>query len=216
MPRVLVADCRDSFVYTIVDYLASLGADVDVRRAETIDVDGVAAPDAVLLSPGPGAPDEAEACHRLIDRFAGRVPILGVCLGHQVIAQHYGVPVVRAPQPCHGETARVRHDGRGVFSGLPQPLTVTRYHSLVVDEGDFGPLAVTAREETGLVMGLRHRRLPIEGVQFHPEAVLSESGHGLFGNWLAGVVAGTEGHRQETLSAISRSVVTVDRASSRA
>ncbi|HZE41633.1 MAG TPA: aminodeoxychorismate/anthranilate synthase component II [Stackebrandtia sp.] len=190
-PRVLVADCRDSFVYTIVDYLRALGSRVDVRRADGLEVGAVETDfDAILLSPGPGTPDRAAACHALLDRFAGAVPILGVCLGHQVIAEHYGATVTRAPEPRHGETSAVHHDGLGVFAGLPDPFTAARYHSLAVDDATCrAPLTVTARADDGVVMGLRHAELAVEGVQFHPESVLSRSGHALLGNWLSGVSA---------------------------
>lgn len=184
--RIFVADCRDSFVYTIVDYLRVLGAEVEIRRSDEfaaaeVPIDGT---DGVLLSPGPGRPADATTCHDLLDRFAGRRPVLGVCLGHQVIAEHYGAVVARAGQPRHGETSRVDHDGAGLFAGLPQPVTVTRYHSLVVSEPLPKALVVTARAESGEVMGLRHRELPVAGVQFHPEAILTESGHHLLRNWL--------------------------------
>ncbi|MGH8878654.1 MAG: anthranilate synthase component II [Stackebrandtia sp.] len=187
-PRVLVADCRDSFVYTIVDYLRTLGAEVVVRRAEDLDVDVVSSrdTDGVLLSPGPGRPDQAGTCHRLLDRFAGRLPVLGVCLGHQVIAEYYGATVSVAGEPRHGETSRVKHDGTGVFAGLSNPLTVTRYHSLLVEEAGLPPeLIVTARTGDGEIMAVRHRDLAVTGVQFHPEAVLTQSGHDLLGNWLS-------------------------------
>ncbi|GLZ81265.1 aminodeoxychorismate/anthranilate synthase component II [Actinorhabdospora filicis] len=184
MPRVLVVDNRDSFVYTIVDYLRSLGAECVVRRPEAgPDAGGF---DGVLLSPGPGRPAEAVTCHEVIARHAGGTPILGVCLGHQVIAEAYGASVVRAPEPVHGETAVLRNDGTGVFAGLPGEFTVTRYHSLTVDPDTVAaPLVVTATTGDGVVMGLRHEGLDVEGVQFHPEAVLSEHGHRLLGNWLA-------------------------------
>lgn len=186
-PRVLVIDCRDSFVHTIVDYLAVLGADVAVRSsdsvtAESVDVGGV---DGILLSPGPGTPAEAKVSHAMVDRFAGVVPILGVCLGHQVIAEHYGAVVERAPQLRHGETSAIHHDATGVFQGLPSPFTATRYHSLAVPEASLPEcLRVTARTASGVVMGLAHRRFAVEGVQFHPESVLTDSGHDLFANWL--------------------------------
>lgn len=183
MPRVLVVDNRDSFVYTIVDYLRSLDAECVVRRPEAgADAGGF---DGVLLSPGPGRPAEAVTCHEVIARYAGVTPILGVCLGHQVIAEAFGASVVRAPEPVHGETAVLRNDGTGVFAGLPQEFTVTRYHSLTVDPGTVSaPLAVTATTTDGVVMGVRHTEFAVEGVQFHPEAVLSEHGHRLLGNWL--------------------------------
>jgi len=186
-PRVLVVDCRDSFVYTIVDYLASLGAAVTVRQADDIAVEELDGSDfdGVLLSPGPGAPAQAATSHAVVERFAGEAPVLGVCLGHQVIAEHYGATVERAAQLRHGETSRIHHDGTGVFAGLASPFTATRYHSLAVPEAGVPEcLRVTARTDSGVVMGLAHRDLPIEGVQFHPEAILSESGHDLFANWL--------------------------------
>lgn len=188
MPRVLVVDNRDSFVYTIVDYLRTLGADCDVRRAETVHASDVrvSRADGVLLSPGPGRPGDARACREILAEHAGSVPILGVCLGHQVIAEVYGARVVRAEAPVHGETATLVHDGTGVYTGLPGPFTVTRYHSLTVDPASVtAPLVVTSRTDDGVVMGLRHTDLAVEGVQFHPEAVLGEHGHRMLGNWLA-------------------------------
>lgn len=192
--RVLVVDCRDSFVYTIVDYLAALGAAVTVRQADDLPVGSVQAGDfdGILLSPGPGAPADAAVPHALVARFAGRLPIFGVCLGYQVIAQYYGATVERAPQLRHGETSDIHHDGTGVFAGLPNPFTATRYHSLAVPEESVpGDLRVTARTTSGVVMGLAHRDLPVEGVQFHPEAILTDSGHALFINWLAGLARAT-------------------------
>lgn len=187
-PSILVADCRDSFVHTIVDYLLSLGAEVTVRGIETIRAQEFSPDDfdGLLLSPGPGTPAQVPVCHQLLDRFAGVRPVLGVCLGHQVIAAHYGAVVSRV-EPRHGETSPVRHDGNGVFAGLPNPLRATRYHSLAVEEAglDRVPLTVSARTPDGVVMGVRHTSLPIEGVQFHPEAILSQSGHKLLRNWLA-------------------------------
>lgn len=195
--RVLVADCRDSFVHTIVDYLAALGAQPTVHaaeklQAETVDPDDV---DAILLSPGPGAPGQAVSCHDLLRRFAGVRPILGVCLGHQVIAEYYGATVARAGEPRHGENSSVRHDGTGVFAGLANPLSVTRYHSLAVVESSCPQsLEVTARTAgAGTVMGVRHRRWDVEGVQFHPEAVLSQSGRDMLRNWLQGAAASLQG-----------------------
>ncbi len=142
-------------------------------------------PAGVLLSPGPGRPDEARLGHDLLDRFAGEVPVLGVCLGHQVIAEHWGAVVTRAAELRHGETSPIRHDGEGVFAGLANPFTATRYHSLAVEPGSVrDPLAVTATSEDGTVMGLRHRSLDVEGVQFHPESILTEDGSALLANWL--------------------------------
>jgi anthranilate synthase/aminodeoxychorismate synthase-like glutamine amidotransferase len=192
MGSVLVVDFRDSFVHTIVSYLRALGARVEVRRSDETDVDGAVRlrPAGVLLSPGPGRPDEARLGHDLLDRFAGEVPVLGVCLGHQVIAEHWGAVVTRAAELRHGETSPIHHDGDGVFAGLANPFTATRYHSLAVEPGTVRePLAVTATSEDGTVMGLRHRSLDVEGVQFHPESILTEDGTALLGNWLRRVEA---------------------------
>lgn len=185
-PQILVVDNYDSFVFNIVQYLAQLGAQCDVRRnddvlpGEALDYDGV------LLSPGPGAPVGAGVCLELIHRVAGQVPVFGVCLGHQAIAEAFGGEVVRAPELLHGKTSLVYHDGVGVLAGLPQPFTATRYHSLAVSERNFpAELEVTARTQSGVIMALRHRSLPVEGVQFHPESVLTEGGHLLLANWLA-------------------------------
>lgn len=187
MGSVLVVDFRDSFVHTIVSYLRALGARVEVRRSDRTDVDEAVElrPVGVLLSPGPGRPDEARLGHDLLDRFAGDVPVLGVCLGHQVIAEHWGAEVTRAAELRHGETSPIRHDGEGVFAGLANPFTATRYHSLAVEPATVhDPLKVTATSDDGTVMGLRHRTLDVEGVQFHPESILTEDGSALLGNWL--------------------------------
>ncbi|MBO3734133.1 anthranilate synthase component II [Glycomyces niveus] len=187
MGSVLVVDFRDSFVHTIVSYLRALGARVEVRRSDRTDVDEAVElrPIGVLLSPGPGRPDEARLGHDLLDRFAGDVPVLGVCLGHQVIAEHWGAEVTRAAELRHGETSPIRHDGEGVFAGLANPFTATRYHSLAVEPATVrDPLVVTATSDDGTVMGLRHRTLDVEGVQFHPESILTEDGSALLGNWL--------------------------------
>jgi anthranilate synthase/aminodeoxychorismate synthase-like glutamine amidotransferase len=189
--RVLVIDNYDSFVYNLVQYLGELGAEPVVHRNDAIDLDGLRAlaPDAVLVSPGPGSPDEPSdvgVSIAAIETFgAAGIPVLGVCFGHQCIGSIYGGRVVRAPHVMHGKTSSIAHDGRGVFAGLPNPFTATRYHSLVV-ERDSVPevLEISAESEDGLVMGLRHRDLPIEGVQFHPESILTESGHTLLGNFL--------------------------------
>jgi anthranilate synthase/aminodeoxychorismate synthase-like glutamine amidotransferase len=189
--KVAVIDNYDSFVYNLVQYLGELGAEPLVHRNDEIDVAGLRAlePDAVLVSPGPGSPDvpsDVGVSIAAIEAFgAAGVPVLGVCFGHQCIGQIYGGQVVRAPHVMHGKTSQISHDGRGVFAGLPDPFTATRYHSLVVAR-DTVPdcLEITAESEDGLVMGLRHRELPIEGVQFHPESILTESGHSLLGNFL--------------------------------
>ncbi|MDI1464205.1 aminodeoxychorismate/anthranilate synthase component II [Catellatospora sp. KI3] len=185
--RVLVIDNYDSFVYNLVQYLDQLGADCEVRRNDGISLDEVGKLDApVLLSPGPGTPDNAGICLDLIRAYGGTLPILGVCLGHQAIGQAFGGAVVRAPELLHGKTSLVRHGGAGVLAGLPDPFTATRYHSLAVAEQTLPPeLEVTARTESGVVMAVRHRELAVEGVQFHPEAVLTQGGHLLLANWLA-------------------------------
>jgi para-aminobenzoate synthetase component II len=182
--RVLVVDNQDSFVHTIVAYLRELGADCVVRdRSDTEFVD-VDAYDGVLLSPGPGRPEDTGIC--LAIAAAARRPVLGVCLGHQVIATVFGGTVGHAPEIVHGYTSEIHHDGAGVFRGLPEPLTATRYHSLALDPATVpADLAVTARTDDGVIMGVRHRTRPVEGVQFHPESVLSSAGHDLFANWLA-------------------------------
>jgi anthranilate synthase/aminodeoxychorismate synthase-like glutamine amidotransferase len=189
VPRILVIDNYDSFVYNLVQYLGELGAEPIVHRHDAITLDEMddIAPDAVLISPGPGRPSDAGLSNDAIRHFGERgVPVLGVCLGLQCIGELYGGKVVRAPHVMHGKTSEIRHDGVGVFAGLPSPLTATRYHSLVV-ERDSVPavLEVTAESEDGLVMGLRHREFPIEGVQFHPESILTNSGHDLLRNFLA-------------------------------
>jgi anthranilate synthase/aminodeoxychorismate synthase-like glutamine amidotransferase len=186
--RVLVIDNYDSFVYNLVQYLGELGADPVVRRHDEVPLDDLVAldPDAVLISPGPGRPEDAGLSNDVIRHFAGRRPVLGVCLGHQCIGQIYGGEVVRAPEIMHGKTSFIRHDGTGVFSGLPDPFEATRYHSLVVDRASVPPeLEITAWTADGVVMGLRHRTLAVEGVQFHPESVLTDSGHDLLRNFLA-------------------------------
>jgi anthranilate synthase/aminodeoxychorismate synthase-like glutamine amidotransferase len=186
--RILVIDNYDSFVYNLVQYLGELDADPVVHRHDQVDLAELEAlaPDAVLVSPGPGRPEDAGVSNDAIRIFGERgVPVLGVCLGHQCIGQLYGGDVVRAPRVMHGKTSTISHDGTGVFTGLPNPITATRYHSLVVERDSVpAALTVTAESEDGLVMGLRHRELPIEGVQFHPESILTESGHALLRNFL--------------------------------
>jgi anthranilate synthase/aminodeoxychorismate synthase-like glutamine amidotransferase len=184
-PRVLVVDNYDSFVYNLVQDLGELGADPVVQRADQFTIEDVEAmaPDAILISPGPGRPEDAGLSNEVIRTFAGRVPIFGVCLGHQCIGQVFGGDVVRAPEIMHGKTSLVRHEGRGVFAGLPEPLEATRYHSLVVENVP-DVLEVTARTDDGIVMGLRHRELDVEGVQFHPESILTVAGHDMLRNFL--------------------------------
>ncbi|MBA2326825.1 MAG: aminodeoxychorismate/anthranilate synthase component II [Actinobacteria bacterium] len=186
--RVVVIDNYDSFVYNLVQYLGELGAEPVVHRHDQVTLAELRdlAPDAVLVSPGPGRPEDAGISNDAICEFGERgVPVLGVCLGHQCIGALYGGDVVRAPQVMHGKTSEINHDGAGVFAGLPDPITATRYHSLVVARDTVPPdLVVSAESEDGLVMGLRHRDLPVEGVQFHPESILTESGHALLKNFL--------------------------------
>ena len=186
--RVLVIDNYDSFVYNLVQYLGELGAEPLVHRHDELTIDEIVAldPDAVLISPGPGTPDDAGVSNDVIRTFGGRVPVLGVCLGHQCIGQVYGGDVVRAPQVMHGKTSLIRHNGVGVFAGLPDPLEATRYHSLVVDRASVPAcLEITAETDDGIVMGLRHRELGVEGVQFHPESILTVGGHDLLSNFLS-------------------------------
>ena len=190
MQRVLVIDNYDSFVYNLVQYLGELGAEPLVVRNDAVTVDEVMAlePNAVLLSPGPGRPEDAGILCEAIKAFAGVVPVFGVCLGHQAIGHVYGAAVVRAPELLHGKTSDIVHHGQGVFSGLQSPLVATRYHSLVVDEDDLpASLEVTARTREGMIMGLRHRTMDIEGVQFHPESILTADGHEMLRNFLARV-----------------------------
>ena len=186
-PRILVVDNYDSFVYNLVQYLGELGADPVVHRHDELSIDEIVGlgPDGVLISPGPGRPEDAGLSNEVIRRFAGARPVLGVCLGHQCIGQVYGGEVVRAPAIMHGKTSLVHHDGSGVFAGLPDPFEATRYHSLVVDPGSVpAELEVTAWTDDGVVMGLRHREHDVEGVQFHPESILTASGHDLLRNFL--------------------------------
>jgi|TARA_Y100000310_G_C20500862_1_gene723917 anthranilate synthase/aminodeoxychorismate synthase-like glutamine amidotransferase len=188
--RVLVIDNYDSFVYNLVQYLGELGAEPIVHRHDAIttaEADELE-PDAVLVSPGPGRPEDAGVSTSIIHWAAGRVPVLGVCLGHQCIGAAWGGNVVRAPEVMHGKTSRIHHEGAGVFAGLPSPFEATRYHSLLVERSSLpGEFEVTASTEDGLVMGLRHRDLDVEGVQFHPESILTASGHDLLANFLARV-----------------------------
>ena len=186
--RVVVIDNYDSFVYNLVQYLGELGAAPVVHRHDAHDLDALVAlePDALLISPGPGRPEDAGVSNDAIRAFGERgTPVLGVCLGHQCIGQVFGGRVERAPRVMHGKTSEITHDGRGVFAGIASPFTATRYHSLVVARDSVPDvLEVTAESEDGLVMGLRHRELPIEGVQFHPESILSEHGHAMLRNFL--------------------------------
>jgi anthranilate synthase/aminodeoxychorismate synthase-like glutamine amidotransferase len=185
--RILVLDNYDSFVYNLVQELGELGAEPLVFRNDAIDVAGIlaAGPDAVLISPGPGRPEDGGVSLEAIAALAGKLPLLGVCLGHQCVGQAYGAEIVAAPHLMHGKTSEIHHDGQGLFSGLPNPFVATRYHSLVVRPESVPPeLEVTATSTDGVVMGLRHRHLPVEGVQFHPESVLTPSGPSLLANFL--------------------------------
>jgi anthranilate synthase component 2 len=204
-PRVVVIDNYDSFVYILVQYLGELGADLHIHRHDQITIDEIRAlePDAILVSPGPGTPDDAGISLQVIEQLGQTTPVLGVCLGHQCIGQAFGGDVVRAPTVMHGKTSTVIHSGQGVFTGLDPNLTVTRYHSLVVaPESVPDVLEVTATSEDGVVMGLRHRSLPIEGVQFHPESVLTDSGHQMLKNFLAASQAWKEGQSTASSSAV--------------
>ena len=185
--RVLVIDNYDSFVFNLVQYLGQLGVECDVRRNDEITVDEVGATDpaGILLSPGPGTPERAGICMAVIERYAGKLPIFGVCLGHQAFGAAFGATVTRAPELLHGKTSLVTHSGQGVLHGLPDPFIATRYHSLAVVESTLPPeIEVTGRTESGVIMAMRHRELPIEGVQFHPESVLTQGGHLMLANWL--------------------------------
>lgn len=184
---VFVLDNYDSFTWNLVQYMGELGADIEVRRNDELTVDEVEAlgPDRIVLSPGPCTPQEAGISIELVQRMAGKVPILGVCLGHQAIGAAFGGQVVRAPQLMHGKTSLVEHDGKTIFAGIASPMTCTRYHSLIVqEEGLPAELEVSARTADGTIMGLRHRTLKVEGVQFHPESVLTEDGKRLIKNFL--------------------------------
>ena len=183
----LLIDNYDSFVYNLRHYLGEMGAEVKVARNDALTVDQALAldPEGIVISPGPGYPDSAGICLELIKKAAGKVPILGVCLGHQAIGQVFQGRVIRAPQPLHGKTSAIHHDGTGIFAGLPSPFRATRYHSLVVERATMPPaLEVTAWTDDGLVMGLAHRDLTVHGVQFHPESIASQHGHAMLRNFL--------------------------------
>jgi para-aminobenzoate synthetase component 2 len=184
--RVLVIDNYDSFVFNIVQYLAQLGAEVTVVRNDEIEPADSLGYDGILLSPGPGTPQDAGICMDVVRVAAGKTPIFGVCLGHQAIAAVYGAVVDRAPELLHGKTSLVHHQGQGVLAGLPNPFIATRYHSLAVVPNTVpDELEVTGTTDTGVIMAIRHRDFAVEGVQFHPESVLTEGGHRLLANWLA-------------------------------
>ncbi len=203
---LLMIDNYDSFTYNLVQYFGELGADVHVVRNDAISLDEVAAlaPAQIVVSPGPCTPNEAGISVALIRRFAGQIPILGVCLGHQAIGQAFGGRIVRAGRVMHGKISPVTHDGRGVFAGLPSPFAVTRYHSLAIEhESVPAGLAVTATADDGEIMGVRHRQFAVEGVQFHPEAILTEHGMRLLANFLASA-AGASSQRGSMASADAR------------
>ncbi len=184
---ILVIDNYDSFTYNLVQYLGELGAEIEVRRNDQVTLEEIErmAPERIVLSPGPKTPNEAGICLDLIKEFSGRTPILGVCLGHQAIGQAFGGKVVRAPVIMHGKTSLVRHDGKSLFAGLPNPFPATRYHSLIVERESLPEaLEVSATSPGGLIMGLRHKEMRVEGVQFHPESVLTEPGKKLLANFL--------------------------------
>jgi anthranilate synthase/aminodeoxychorismate synthase-like glutamine amidotransferase len=186
-PHVVIVDNYDSFTYNLFQYLAEAGAKVDVYRHDQITVDGIRdlKPSHVVISPGPKTPDEAGISLDVIREMAGEVPILGVCLGHQAIGQAFGGTVVRGAEPVHGKTSEIAHDGRTLFAGLPDPMTATRYHSLVVERASLPDvLEVSAWCDGDVIMGLRHKTLPVEGVQFHPESILTGEGRSLLGNFL--------------------------------
>ena len=186
-PRVVVIDNYDSFVYILVQYLGELGADIHIHRNDEITVDEIAAlePDAILVSPGPGTPDDAGISLQVIQELGSTIPVLGVCLGHQSIGEAFGGNVIRAPYLMHGKTSAIHHDNREVFEGLPQDFTATRYHSLIVERESLpDELEISAETADGLIMGLRHKQYAVEGVQFHPESILTDVGKTLLQNFL--------------------------------
>ena len=184
---LLVIDNYDSFTYNLVQYFGELGADIQVVRNDQTTVEAIReqAPERIVISPGPKTPSEAGICLEVIGAFAGKIPILGVCLGHQAIGQAFGGQVVRAPQLMHGKTSEISHDGKTIFAGLPNPFPATRYHSLIVARETLPAcLEISAYTSDGLIMGLRHREMKVEGVQFHPESILTDAGKQLLGNFL--------------------------------
>jgi anthranilate synthase/aminodeoxychorismate synthase-like glutamine amidotransferase len=184
---ILIIDNYDSFTYNLVQYLGELGAALEVRRNDQTTVEEIQslAPERIVISPGPKTPNEAGICLDIIQTLSGHIPILGVCLGHQAIGQAFGGQVVRAPEVMHGKTSLISHDGKTIFTGLPNPFPATRYHSLIVERSSLPDcLEISACSPTGLIMGLRHKELNVEGVQFHPESVLTEAGKQLLANFL--------------------------------
>ena len=185
---ILLLDNYDSFTYNLAQYLGELGCQVEVHRNDRVSVEQIAQrkPERIVISPGPCTPQEAGICVELIQKLAGKIPILGVCLGHQAIGAAFGGKIIRAPKLFHGKTSQIRHDGSGVFRGLPNPFTATRYHSLIVDRKSLpAELQVTAETDDGIIMGMQHREYPLMGVQFHPESVLTDSGKQLLKNFLS-------------------------------
>ena len=204
---ILLIDNYDSFTYNLYQYLCELGAEVTVRRNDALTVEEVIAlgPERIVISPGPCTPQEAGISVEVIRQLAGRVPILGVCLGHQALGAAFGGAVVRAPVVMHGKLSRVRHDGRGVFADLPQEFVATRYHSLIVERESLPDcLEISAETADGIIMGLRHRDYQVEGVQFHPEAILTEHGHDLLRNFLRGQDETTDARHDATALAGAR------------
>jgi anthranilate synthase/aminodeoxychorismate synthase-like glutamine amidotransferase len=184
---ILVIDNYDSFTYNLVQYLGELGAVPEVRRNDQIEVEEISrlAPERIVISPGPKTPTEAGICLEVIQKYSGKIPILGVCLGHQAIGQAFGGKVIRAPELMHGKTSQISHDGKTIFTNLPNPFPATRYHSLIVERSTLPDcLEISATTPDGIIMGLRHKKMKVEGVQFHPESVLTESGKQLLANFL--------------------------------
>lgn len=184
----LMIDNYDSFVYNLVHYFAELGVEMEVHRNDTITIEMIEAlkPDGIIISPGPKDPSQTGICESVIEQFADQIPILGVCLGHQAIAHVHGARVVKGERPMHGKLSMITHSNKGVFKNLPSPMQVTRYHSLVVEEETLSDsFWITAKSEDGSIMGIKHKTLMLEGVQFHPEAVLTEHGHALLANYIA-------------------------------
>jgi len=185
---ILLLDNYDSFTYNLAQYLGELGCQVEVHRNDRISVEQIVErkPERIVISPGPCTPQEAGICVELVQKLAGKIPILGVCLGHQAIGAAFGGKIIRAPKLFHGKTSQIRHDGSGVFRGLPNPFTATRYHSLIVERKSLpAELQVTAETDDNIIMGMQHREYPLMGVQFHPESVLTESGKQLLKNFLS-------------------------------
>ena len=198
MSRILVIDNYDSFVYNLVQYLGQIGAETTVLRNDEVTVEAAAEYDGVLVSPGPGTPEEAGVSITMVKHCAANsIPLFGVCLGHQAIGVAFGGVVSRAPELLHGKTSVVTHTNKGVLRDLPSPFTATRYHSLAIEDGTLpGEIEVIARTDSGVIMAVQHKTLPISGVQFHPESVLTEHGHQMLGNWL--VACGDSGSRERS------------------